>query len=88
MTFIIKMRKGGLSSGYISSGFFGGTLTYYQLFNECSVQNLHRPDVWPCCASLGEQKGEHRVTMRASILTSAQVGERRVLFIYALLAIG
>ena len=26
VTFIIKAREGGTSSGYISSGFFGGTV--------------------------------------------------------------
>lgn len=28
VTYIIKNRQGGPSSGYISSGFFGGTLRY------------------------------------------------------------
>lgn len=54
VTFIVQVRKGGPSSGYISSGFFGGL-------------------------ALG------RVLL---LWVNQKVGERRALFIYALLAIG
>jgi len=54
VTYIIQKRHGGPSSGYISSGFFGGL-------------------------TLG------RITL---IWLNRKVGERRVLFIYAALAIG
>jgi fucose permease len=54
VTFIINVRGGGPSSGYISSGFFGGL-------------------------TLG------RVAL---LWVNKKVGERRVLFVYSLLAIG
>ncbi|KAG8809398.1 hypothetical protein FRC17_003459 [Serendipita sp. 399] len=54
VTFIIEVRGGGPSSGYVSSGFFGGL-------------------------TLG------RVAL---LWVNKKVGERRVVFIYALLAIG
>ncbi|KAH0835909.1 MFS general substrate transporter [Lanmaoa asiatica] len=54
VTYIIDIRGGGPSSGYISSGFFGGLMT-------------------------------GRVAL---LWLNRKVGERRVLFIYALLAIG
>ncbi|KAG9313550.1 MFS general substrate transporter [Chiua virens] len=54
VTYIIDVRGGGPSSGYISSGFFGGLMT-------------------------------GRVVL---LWLNQKVGERRVLFIYALLAIG
>ncbi|KAI9463115.1 MFS general substrate transporter [Boletus coccyginus] len=54
VTYIIDIRGGGPSSGYISSGFFGGLM----------------------------------VGRVALLWLNKKVGERRVLFIYALLAIG
>lgn len=54
VTYVIEVRSGGASSGYISSGFFGGL-------------------------TLG------RVAL---LWVNKTVGERRVLFIYSLLAIG
>ncbi|KAF8137341.1 major facilitator superfamily domain-containing protein [Boletus edulis] len=54
VTYVIDVRGGGPSSGYISSGFFGGLMT-------------------------------GRVAL---LWLNRKVGERRVLFIYALLAIG
>ncbi|KIJ05092.1 Drug:H+ antiporter-1 family protein, partial [Paxillus involutus ATCC 200175] len=54
VTYVIDVRGGGPSSGYISSGFFGGLMT-------------------------------GRVAL---LWVNRKVGERRVLFIYALLAIG
>ncbi|KAF9239880.1 MFS general substrate transporter [Melanogaster broomeanus] len=54
VTYIINIRGGGPSSGYISSGFFGGLMT-------------------------------GRVAL---LWVNRKVGERRVLFIYALFAIG
>jgi fucose permease len=53
VTFIIKVRGGGPSSGYVSSGFFGG-LTFGRV---------------------------------ALLWINKMVGERRVIFIYAILAI-
>lgn len=32
VTYVINLRGGGPSSGYISSGFFGGTLTFFYVF--------------------------------------------------------
>ncbi|KAL0960048.1 hypothetical protein HGRIS_011696 [Hohenbuehelia grisea] len=54
VTFIINVRNGGPSSGYISSGFFGGLM----------------------------------VGRVALLWVNKKVGERRVLFLYCLLAIG
>ncbi|KAF7983221.1 hypothetical protein HWV62_23506 [Athelia sp. TMB] len=54
VTFIIDVRGGGASSGYISAGFFGGLM----------------------------------VGRVALLWVNKKVGERRVLFIYAILAIG
>ncbi|KAH7886845.1 MFS general substrate transporter [Phlebopus sp. FC_14] len=54
VTYIIDVRSGGPSSGYISSGFFGGLM----------------------------------IGRVALLWVNKKVGERRVLFIYALLAIG
>ncbi|KZP18121.1 MFS general substrate transporter [Athelia psychrophila] len=54
VTFIIQVRGGGASSGYISAGFFGGLM----------------------------------VGRVALLWVNQKIGERRVLFIYSLLAIG
>ncbi|KAG2357351.1 major facilitator superfamily domain-containing protein [Suillus spraguei] len=59
VTYIIDVRGGGPSSGYISSGFFGGLM-----IGRVAL-------LW--------------VNKKASL---SQVGERRVLFIYSILAIG
>ena len=51
--------------------------------------NLPRPHVWPRCPSLGEQKSQQMHNHKYSLVNihPYQVGERRVLFIYAFLAI-
>lgn len=54
VTFIIQVRDGGPSSGYISAGFFGGLMT-------------------------------GRVAL---LWVNQKIGERRVLYLYSLLAIG
>jgi hypothetical protein len=56
VTFIINVRGGGPSSGYISTGFFSGM--YYRLKQTCHQIYFSRSNVRPCRASLGEQKSQ------------------------------
>lgn len=48
VTFIIDVRGGGPSSGYISSGFFGGKLDTHRKPNPSSSLFLQRTDAWAC----------------------------------------
>ncbi|KAG6900372.1 hypothetical protein C0993_011722 [Termitomyces sp. T159_Od127] len=72
VTYIIQERHGGPSSGYISAGFFAGE---YQ-----RTQTRRAP---PESSPLGLMTG--RVAL---LWVNEKIGERRVIFFYALLAIG
>jgi hypothetical protein len=56
VTYVIDVRGGGPSSGYISSGFFGGKLAGYARGSTCLFVN--RSHDWPCRSFVGEQKGK------------------------------
>ncbi|KAG1903205.1 MFS general substrate transporter [Suillus fuscotomentosus] len=71
VTYIIDVRGGGSSSGYISSGFFGGLM-----IGRVGLLWVNKK------ASLYPLHSMQHISQRS------QVGERRVLFIYAILAIG
>ncbi|KAG1800261.1 major facilitator superfamily domain-containing protein [Suillus plorans] len=71
VTYIIDVRGGGPSSGYISSGFFGGLM-------------IGRVGLlW-----VNKKASPYPVLSMQHRSQRSQVGERRVLFIYAILAIG
>jgi len=56
VTYVIQVRHGGPSSGYISSGFFGGKPTL--MMSMQSGFNLHpRLDRRSSCAPVGKRKG-------------------------------
>lgn len=90
VTYVIEVRSGGASSGYISSGFFGGTFSPRRpsrltltLWTVASGLTLGR------VALLWVNKTVSRLHIRMPQTPIVpQVGERRVLFIYSLLAIG
>ncbi|KAG1901123.1 MFS general substrate transporter [Suillus fuscotomentosus] len=71
VTYIIDVRGGGPSSGYISSGFFGGIM----IGRVGLLWVNKKASLYPIYST------QHRSPR-------SQVGERRVLFIYAILAIG
>lgn len=92
VTYMQRVRHGGLSTGYISSGFFGGLFASAYLLRSMSyVYSDFRPDTWPSVASMGEQDGKlspcfSELACSESILL--QVGERYVIFLYVALSIG
>lgn len=72
VTYIIEVRGGGPSSGYISSGFFGG-LT----FGRVALLWVNSKVTWLFVFF----KPNYR-------LTGSKIGERRAIFLYSLLALG
>lgn len=73
VTFIVKVRHGGPSSGYISSGFFGGK----------SNSSLYLMSIKFIILRTGLTAG--RVLL---LWVNKKVGERQVVYVYAGLAIG
>ncbi|KIK86997.1 hypothetical protein PAXRUDRAFT_831878 [Paxillus rubicundulus Ve08.2h10] len=71
VTYVIDVRGGGPSSGYISSGFFGGLMAGRVAL------------LW-----INKKVGLSENYSQTTVTSHVQVGERTVLFIYALLAIG
>jgi hypothetical protein len=80
VTFIINVRGGGPSSGYISTGFFSGMSSFcLRLGQRPNQESFLRSHVRPCCASLGEQKSQpwRYITVQSSKLTlSSSAGGR------------
>lgn len=69
MTFIIRERGGGSSSGYISSGFFGGmftipSLAWYSYTSDVLGLTLGRI----CLMWLNKMVGEHRIIIVYSLI--------------------
>jgi hypothetical protein len=60
VTFIIDVRGGGPSSGYISAGFFGGMLFHKLTFAVCS-DDLFRSYGWPNSAIVGQSKSQYHL---------------------------
>lgn len=75
VTFIVKVRHGGPSSGYISSGFFGGK----RIIPLSILILLLNLTILYAGLTVG------RILL---LWVNKKVGERRVMFMYALLAIG
>lgn len=55
VTYIIDIRGGGPSTGYVSSGFFGGEINHANRAVEFA--NVIRPHIGPCAFAVGQQEG-------------------------------
>ncbi len=90
VTYIQEKRHGTANAGYISSGFFAGEcdriIVHYP--NECLTQ-MCRTHARPYSSHVAEQEGEQICKSSPFLLIDGdrQIGERRALFLYALLAI-
>lgn len=51
---MLDVRGGGPSSGYISSGFFGGTSNSITILMSALMDNCVRSNAWTAVATLGE----------------------------------
>lgn len=56
VTFMLDIRDGGPTTGYISSGFFGGMFPSPSLVS-IFLLTCKRFDAWSCTPALGQQKG-------------------------------
>jgi hypothetical protein len=91
VTFMLDVRDGGPSSGYISSGFFGGISIFLYPRNDRYANTNPRSHARSRPPALGKPKGIPISLLPLSSdshFPSIQVGERLVLFLYTLLAIG
>lgn len=60
VTYIQQVRGGGASSGYVSSGFFGGMFKDSDTSSKRELtDNLSRIDIWTCGPYLGKQESKH-----------------------------
>ena len=89
VTYVINERHGGPSSGYISSGFFGGTCVprfHFSPNEPCRVLGLTVGRV--ALLWVNKKVGPYPLIYSRDKLTGHKVGERLVIFIYIALSIG
>lgn len=92
VTYVIDVRGGGASSGYISAGFFGGASPR---FLTSSAQH-HNTLLGLTLGRVGLLWVNKKVItiillnpyLRGKSLIFSQVGERRAIFLYGALAVG
>jgi hypothetical protein len=71
VTFVINVRGGGKSSGYVSSGFFGGNvLPLHAPMCSNTYAFECRVDAGPRCPAVGERKG-HLPFLKLSLLITS-----------------
>ncbi|KAJ3505313.1 hypothetical protein NLJ89_g7482 [Agrocybe chaxingu] len=89
VSFMLIIRDGGPSSGYVASGFFGGNLSITISLKYFSVEFRINP--WSSCSSLGEQEGQIYLVLINPCLDRTdflpQLGEIHAVYVYTVLVI-